>query len=176
MNGREPRYTLSPLSFLSIEPGTKVALASPNGATCARYAAQVPYLFIGTLVNARAVANAVSTVLECTDAGVTVLACGERRQSPSEDGDLRFAVEDYLGAGAILAGIDAMKSPEAQACEAAFRGMREGLEDALLNCGSGIELQAKGRIEDVVFAAQLNVFDVVPVMRDGCLVPYRPEI
>ena len=33
---------------------------------------------------------------------MTVLACGERWQTPSEDGDLRMAVEDYLGASSQL--------------------------------------------------------------------------
>src|SRR5579872_4379701 len=62
--GAQSRYSLSPLSYLGIEPGTRVALASPNGATCSLYAAAVPYLFVGALVNAAAVAGAVSAILD----------------------------------------------------------------------------------------------------------------
>jgi phosphosulfolactate phosphohydrolase-like enzyme len=47
---------------------------------------------------------------------VTVIACGERWNIPSEDGELRMALEDYLGAGAILSYLPYEKSPEARAC------------------------------------------------------------
>src|SRR5262245_51057599 len=54
------RFSLSPPTFLAIEPGTSVVLASPNGATCSRYGRAVPRLLVGALVNARAVAAAVA--------------------------------------------------------------------------------------------------------------------
>src|SRR5262249_17522409 len=60
--GEDSRFTLSPLCYLDAAPGTRVALASPNGATCARYARDVPYLFVGTLLNAQAVANRVGAL------------------------------------------------------------------------------------------------------------------
>jgi 2-phosphosulfolactate phosphatase len=41
------RFSLSPATYLRIEPGTRVVLSSPNGRTCSRYAGQVPYLFVG---------------------------------------------------------------------------------------------------------------------------------
>ena len=31
------RFSLSPLTFVDMQPGTKVALPSPNGATCCHY-------------------------------------------------------------------------------------------------------------------------------------------
>ena len=53
---------------------------------------------------------------------VTILACGERWKQPNEDGELRFAIEDYLGAGAILSALPAAlaRSPEARVCQGAF--------------------------------------------------------
>jgi 2-phosphosulfolactate phosphatase len=90
------RFSLSPATYLHLEPGTRVVLDSPNGATCSRYASQVPFLFVGALVNAKAVATVVSSLLEQKDLSVTVIACGERWKTPSEDGELRVALEDYL--------------------------------------------------------------------------------
>jgi 2-phosphosulfolactate phosphatase len=58
----------------------------------------VPHLLVGALLNARAVAAAVARLLAETDLSVTVLACGERWKEPNEDGELRFAIEDYLEA------------------------------------------------------------------------------
>ncbi len=33
----EGRFSLSPLTYLGLKPGTRIVLASPNGATCSRY-------------------------------------------------------------------------------------------------------------------------------------------
>ena len=58
------RFSLSPITYLHLTPGTRIVLASPNGATCSRYARSVPFLFVGALVNAEAVATVVSCLLD----------------------------------------------------------------------------------------------------------------
>jgi 2-phosphosulfolactate phosphatase len=170
------RFSLSPLTFLTIEPGTRVVLASPNGATCSRYGRTVPHLLVGALVNARAVAEAVTDILASSDLNVTVLACGERWKEPNEDGELRFAIEDYLGAGAILSGMPATlsRSPEAQICQGAFLAARDDLQQILRESGSGRELRAMGHAEDVEHAARLDVYDAVPVMQGDMLTALHP--
>jgi 2-phosphosulfolactate phosphatase len=122
---------------------------------------------VGSFVNAPAVARFVSARLVESNQGVTVLACGERWPTPVEGEDLRFAVEDYLGAGALLSHLDLDKSPEAQACEVAFRGVQEGLEEILLTCGSGIELREKGYRADVLHAARMDLYGTVPLLAEG---------
>jgi 2-phosphosulfolactate phosphatase len=160
------RFSLSPRSFLTVEPGARVVLPSPNGSTCSQYGSQAPALFVGALVNAQAVARAVSHLLDrASHLNVTVLACGERWRISDEGGALRFAVEDYLGAGAILSALPFSQTIEAQVCAAAFQAMRDRLDAALWECESGHELRAKGLGEDVRFAARLNVYDTAPVLR-----------
>lgn len=168
------RFSLSPQTFAAAPRGTKVVLPSPNGATCSRFGRDVPHLFVGALVNAEAVARAVLAALKETDtaASVTLLACGERWTNPAdaaEDGELRFAVEDYVGVGAILAHLpaDLSRSPEARAAEAIFHEAGGELDDLLLGCGSGIELRSRGYEADVLHAACLNQYDVAPILRDG---------
>jgi 2-phosphosulfolactate phosphatase len=163
------RFSLSPLTYSTLEPGTRVALASPNGATCSRYAGEVSHLLVGALVNARAVGRAVTHLLDTTNSDVTVLACGERWQTPSEEGELRFAVEDYLGAGAILSYLPHAKSPESQVCEGAFRHAQSTLEEIVWECSSGQELRIKGYAEDVRHSLQVNIYLSVPVLRNGRL-------
>jgi 2-phosphosulfolactate phosphatase len=160
-------FSLSPATFVSAVPGARVVLASPNGAACCVLARASPCVIVGSFVNARAVACFVSARLAEGVRGVTFLACGERWLTPVEGEDLRFAVEDWLGAGAILAHLDRDKSPEARVCEAAFRGVRDRLEEVLLNCGSGVELCANGYPEDVRHAARLDLYGVVPVLDEG---------
>lgn len=167
------RFSLSPLTYLGIEPGTKVVLSSPNGATCSRYGRQVPYLFVGTLLNAEAVGGVLTRLLDETKLDLTVLACGERWSVPSEDGELRFAIEDYLGAGAILSYLRHPKSPEAQVCAGAFQASKFELSEILWDCGSGRELRQKGFGSDVSHAAQLNLYRAVPVMREERLEQFQ---
>jgi 2-phosphosulfolactate phosphatase len=159
------RFSLSPLTYLHLAPGTRIVLASPNGATCSRHARAVPFLFVGALVNAATVATVVSHLLDTTDRCVTIIACGERWQPPSADGALRVALEDYLGAGAILASLRYEQSPEARVCAGAFTHSRHDIAALLWECGSGRELREMGFPEDVHHAAQLNTYDAVPVMR-----------
>ncbi len=169
------RFSLSPISFLDAEPGMTVALPSPNGATCCKIAqgdAETRALvFVGAFVNAQATTLAVYTALESHRAqSVTVLACGERWAdgASSGDGPLRFALEDFLGAGAVLSFLPAhlSRSPEARAAQAAFIEAAPDLETTLLTCGSGIELVRKGYKEDVIHAARLNIYDTPALLQN----------
>lgn len=168
-------FSLSPITYINMPPKTKVILSSPNGATCSRLAEQVSYVFIGALLNAKAMGEAVSTLISKTNQTVTVLACGERWLDDHEDGPLRFAVEDYLGAGAILSHINLEKSPEAQVCESAFLHSRDRIEQIIRECGGGIELRDKGFGADVKHTAQLNQYDVVPYLQKGQFLPWTGE-
>ena len=139
-----------------------VALASPNGAMCCRAASEsgAGAVFAGALVNASAVAAAVGAL----QTPITVIACGERWP----DGSLRFAIEDLLGAGAIVAALrNLSSSPEAKAARAAFLGAKKQLMARLLACGSGIELIEKGKEADVRYAAQLDFLTAIPRLQDG---------
>lgn len=174
------RFSLSPATFLELEAGTRVVLASPNGATCSHYGQAVSHLLVGALLNARAVASALALLLaEDEGRAVSVIACGERWSDPSEDGALRFALEDYLGAGAILANLAKItgltQSPEARVCAGAFQQAQEQLRELLLHSYSGQELTGVGFAQDVEHAARLDLYTSVPVMRDGLLVPLNGE-
>lgn len=169
------RFSLSPRSYTDLEPGTRIVLPSPNGATCSRLGKDVPYLFAGALVNARTIAHSVRRILHKKPLDVTVVACGERWQEPGEDGALRFAIEDYLGAGAILSHLEMEMSPEAEVCAQAFQGVANNLNSLLLRCGSGLELNVRDQWEDVTFAAQSDTCPIAPVLRNGWFVPWQDD-
>jgi len=157
---------------------------SANGAAVVA-AADAETVLIGCLRNASAVARA---VLEIQDrrqqrTSVAVIPAGES----TPDGTLRFAVEDHLGAGAIIAalsdlGIDHTSPEAAAACESA-RGLRRALRHLLTASGSGRELaqgvaatermRASG-IEPTTAAdaAVLDATDSVPVLRGGGFVAF----
>jgi 2-phosphosulfolactate phosphatase len=95
-----------------------------------------------------------------------VIAAGERWP----DGSLRMAVEDLVGAGAIVHYLAGRKSPEAVVAEAAFVRVKQGLVGWLAQCSSGKELVERGFSGDVELAATLDVSKCVPVLRDGAYV------
>ena len=165
------RFSLSPCTYFQCTPVDRVALPSPNGATCCRLASSSPVVLIGCLLNASAAARAASISMSRHDANLTVLACGEQWPNPSEEGQLRFALEDYLGAGALLSALDLPMSPDAQVCRAAFNAVRGKLLEHLSECASGIELRERGWFKDVQHAAQLDRYDAIPLLVGDCLAP-----
>lgn len=159
----------------AVERGESAAMdaaaraVSINGAAVAESASGV--VLLGGLRNASAVASAVLAEQERRQArtSVAVIAAGEL--SPG-GGPLRFAVEDLLGAGAVIAtladrGID-HSSPEAAAACEAFRALRGATRHLLTASGSGRELV--DRRDEVLFAAEVDATDVVPVLIDGAFV------
>ena len=87
-------YSLSPESLIGIPNGTRIVLPSPNGSTLTLAAKPTPVL-AGCLRNA----GAVATVARKSGDKIAVIPAGERWK---EDGSLRPAFEDLIGAGAII--------------------------------------------------------------------------
>jgi 2-phosphosulfolactate phosphatase len=162
--------SLSPTDLLRAAAGTRLVLPSPNGAALA-FAAHdhgARHVLAGCLRNASAVALAARR-LAGADGSIAVIAAGERWHGAT--GPIRPAVEDLLGAGAVLAALDpagSVSAPrcsaEASAARAAFTGARPRLIDHLRDCSSGRELIARGCDDDVAVASALDVTDVVPVL------------
>lgn len=163
----DARFSLSPSTFVDAPSGTRVVLPSLNGAMCSVRASAATHVYAASLLNATAVASEVSRLLDGGTLDVSVIACGERWRDDNEDGDLRFAIEDYLGAGAVLSAIPQERSPEASVCVAAFEGARTQVAALLWDSASGRELRAMGLEREVVDCGRLDVYGAVPVLRDG---------
>ena len=174
----------------AVASGRSVSLAdaaswSPNGAAVAAAAAGQQTVLLGSLRNASAVAQAVLAQQNQRQqrTSVSVIAAGE----VTTDQDLRFAVEDQLGAGSIIAalgdlGIDHTSPEAAAACESA-RGLRRAMRHLLTASGSGRELEAgvssTARIEAAglvptaaAAAAELDATEAVPMLIDGAFVAF----
>jgi 2-phosphosulfolactate phosphatase len=157
------RYSLSPASFQDAPAGTRCVLPSPNGATVSLRAAENGAVVLtGCLRNATAVAKAAQAL------GTTFNVCpaGERWS----DGSLRFAVEDWLAAGAILRHLPGRRSSEAEAAIAAFERSEGAVLEALAASSSGRELIECGYGIDVECAAQVDASRRVPRLAGDCFV------
>lgn len=154
----EAGFSLAPSSLMTIPEGTRLVLPSPNGSILSLSTGTAVTL-AGCLRNAQAVAVQASQLGE----RISVIAAGERWQ----DGLLRPALEDLLGAGAIITHLSGGRSPEAETAVAAFNHAQSNLINTLNRCGSGKELIGRGFAADVQLAAQLNVSRSAPVLSDG---------
>lgn len=103
----------------------------------------------GCLRNAAAVARGARRI------GSTFNVCPAGERWP--DGSQRFALEDWLAAGAILQHLPGSKSPEAVAAVVAFEQARPNLTDLIARSSSGRELTERGFARDVELAVELDV-------------------
>lgn len=160
---RQAKYSLAPESYLDAPAGLRCVLPSPNGATITLAAAEVASVILaGCLRNARAVAAAAAEM----GISFNVIPAGERWR----DGSLRPALEDWLGAGAILRWLPGDRSPEADSAIALFEHHHARLVETLDVCGSGRELDWRGHHQDKFIAGQLDVSDSVPRFDGGAFV------
>ena len=169
--------SLSPAGLLECAVEPRIVLPSPNGSTIAAGLADAgSMVVIGCLRNAGAVARWLCRRLD-EGLSVGVVAAGERWGS---DDSLRPALEDQLGAGAILSALRARGygdrfSVESTAAAVVFDGLASTLMETMQACVSGQELAAKGYSADIEVAAALDVSSVVPALTDGSFNPSMEE-
>lgn len=158
--------SLSPSTLLACDPTPRLVLPSPNGSSiAATLRAGDSIVAIGCLRNAAAVATWLAAAIDA-ERSVSVIAAGERWR---DDDSLRPALEDHLGAGAILSALvelghgDGM-SPEASAAADLFAANQDCLLEYLHACVGGRELNAQNFGSDVDVAADLNASTTIPVL------------
>ncbi|MFI1940814.1 2-phosphosulfolactate phosphatase [Streptomyces purpureus] len=159
-------WSLSPAALRGAPFTPRLVLPSPNGSAISASAGEA-VVVAGALRNAKAVADWLARQGYGTpERPVAVIASGERWP----DGSLRPAVEDLLGAGAVVAALqehvgDAL-SPEASVVAAAFRSTPDVVA-AVTAGSSGRELVAYGFAQDVAVATEVDGCAVVPVLVEG---------
>jgi 2-phosphosulfolactate phosphatase len=153
------QYSLSPVSLQTIAPGTRLMLPSPNGSRLSLEGGSAT-VFAGCLRNRRAVACAAAS----QGGDVAVIPAGERWRT---DGSLRPAIEDWIGAGAVLDALDMPLSAEARVARDAFRSAGDDLAALIRHSLSGRELIDVGFAQDVELAIQIDVSTTAPRLRDG---------
>lgn len=155
----EDGISLSPPSLASLPENARVVLPSPNGSTLTLIAAGHAETYAGCLRNRTALSDRINE----RGGSVTVIACGERWHP---DDRLRPALEDQMGAGAIIQRLNGSRSPEAASAEAVFANSEAALAETLNACASGRELIEKGYPDDVRFASDLDASTAVPCLQN----------
>lgn len=163
-NAAGGQYSLSPASLATIPRGTRLLLPSPNGSRLSVAAAatkrRIPVL-AGCLRNAGAVAAAARRL--AGSGAVGVIPAGELWP----DGGLRPAIEDLLGAGAIIERLGGEASPEAELARDAWRMAGQRLGGMIRLSTSGRELVSRGYSSDVDLAVDEAASVTAPLLQDG---------
>jgi 2-phosphosulfolactate phosphatase len=160
------RYSLSPATFVDIPTGALVVLPGINGARLSLLTGQVP-TFVGCLRNAMAVAEAATRVGQT----IAVVPAGERCK---RDGTLREAIEDCVGAGAIIRHLQGTLSSDAAAAVDLFGRVEPRLLSLLTACPSGEELISMGFEGDIPLCADVDIDNCAPVLKDGTYTVAEP--
>ncbi|WP_405493108.1 2-phosphosulfolactate phosphatase [Nocardia sp. NBC_00511] len=166
VSARQP-WSLSPAALRSAPAPQRLVLPSPNGSAISAAVEGVPVL-AACLRNARAVAGWIAEQGWGTaQYPIAIIAAGEHW--PGQD-LMRPAVEDWLGAAAVVSALAALGvgplSPEASAAKASYEGIAD-IGALVTGCASGLELAANGFGADVAVATELEASKAVPVLIDG---------
>jgi len=145
-------------------PGDALVLPSQNGSTLAAAARGHPSVWAACLRNA----SALAAHLRRAGGSVGVVPAGERWNS----GALRVALEDQLGAGAVISRLRGAPSAEAEAARALFNGVRGTLPRLLADCASGRELVRAGHGQDVEIAAGYDASETLCRLRGDAFVAF----
>ncbi len=171
------RYSISPRCYVNNrhDQNKKVVLFSPNGATCSEVVKKGQLALIGGLLNARAIARFLNQKSRELGKNVTIIAAGEQRAFDSgnritydiKSGYRVFAIEDYIGAGAIIEECGLSKTIEAKLCVQTFLSVQNRLKFFLKGSFSGRYLLRHRLKKDIDHAVKLNRYNVVPVINSG---------
>ncbi|WP_327120717.1 2-phosphosulfolactate phosphatase [Nocardia sp. NBC_01730] len=163
---RQP-WSLSPAALRRAPAPARLVLPSPNGSAISAAVTSIPVI-AACLRNASAVADwIVGQGWGTVQQPIAVIAAGEHW--PGRD-VLRPAVEDWIGAAAVIAalaarGVGAL-SPEALAAMAGYGAVGD-IRALVCDCASGRELATLGFGDDVAVAIELDSSRAVPVLVDG---------
>ena len=112
---------------------------------------------IGSFINAKAVAKAASEIAE---EHIEIVMAGVKG---------RFAIEDFLGAGAIISNLTDYKLDE-MALSAYMASQNEKMIDkAVMDSNSALGLKKLGYNKDINFSIKKDIYDVVPIYKEGII-------
>ncbi|MGB9936555.1 MAG: 2-phosphosulfolactate phosphatase [Methanobacterium sp.] len=112
---------------------------------------------IGSFVNAKSVAKAASKLAEDH---IEIVMAGVRG---------RFAIEDFLGAGEIIKNLKKYDLDEMALAAYMASENEEMVKKAVLNSYSSLGLQKLGYIDDINFSIRKDIYDVVPIYKEGII-------
>jgi 2-phosphosulfolactate phosphatase len=114
-------------------------------------------VLIGSFINAKAVAEAAS---EIADNHIEIVMAGVRGE---------FAIEDFLGAGAIISNLTDYKLDEMALSSYMASRDEKMVNKAIINSNSASGLKKLGYNKDISFCIKKDKYDIVPIYNNGII-------
>jgi 2-phosphosulfolactate phosphatase len=138
--------------------GKSLGLTTTNGTECLLAASgDETVVLVGSTLNARAVADAALRLAKAQERPISLLMAGRNNQ---------HCIEDELAAAEILLRLGVEVRVQGPA-----PSISRALEADFFASDAGRNLTSLSYSDDVRFCAQTDRFDVVPVFRDGMVIP-----
>ncbi|MCR8981515.1 2-phosphosulfolactate phosphatase [Brevibacillus laterosporus] len=155
----------SPIAMKKVnwEHTPHLVLTTTNGTRAMQKAEKAEYLYIASFLNATA---CITQALQLKR-DITLYCSGTR---------MEFALEDGLCAGLLVQEAKRfLPSIEvcdlAEALQAAYQTFAPSLLQVMMNSKTGKRLQQHHHQEDIEMASQLNLYKIVPVCKEQCILP-----
>lgn len=157
----------SPLEFSPQAIGGKrIIFTTTSGTKAIVLSQKTRWVLIGALLNTEAVAKAALKIAEKEKVGISLVLSGREGKN--------FSLEDFLCAGLIVENLPAERvelSDAASGSWLAFQQSRRSLYETIQDGYHARYLKSIGFEGDIHFCSQVNVFDIVPIYRNGIIVP-----
>lgn len=114
-------------------------------------------VLIGSFINAKAVAEAAS---EIADNHIEIVMAGVRGE---------FAIEDFLGAGAIISNLTDYKLDEMALSSYMASRDEKMVNKAVINSNSASGLKKLGYNKDISFSIKKDIYDIIPIYKKGII-------
>lgn len=153
----------SPFEYMEGVRGKRILMTTTNGTRAIQKAQRAGTVIACSLLNAAACAQAAAAI----GRAVYILCSGTQDVFSLEDGLCAgMVVEELAG----LTGFHAEPNDFGLAMQSAYQASREKLKETLLDSSNGKRLIRLGFQADVEYCSKVNVYDLVPVLNNGCLV------
>ena len=160
----------SPTQFTSHAVGGKqLVLTTTSGTRAISFCKNAQWMLIGAILNAGAVAKAVSRIAEKEKRGIALVLSGTNGS---------FSLEDFVCAGLILDNLSLNSvaySDSARASLLTLKQSREHLCDIIGSTQHAKYLKGIGLERDVEFCCQMDIYQIVPFFHNGVLVSLELE-
>ena len=165
--GRKPKgfdFGNSPSGFSSRDVQQKnIIITTTSGTLAINRCRRANWVLIGSLLNARPVARKAREIAEKRKLNISFVLFGDRGQ---------FSLEDFICAGAIAERFHRETfSDEVSAAVLGFKQARSNLFENIMKAQHARHLISMGFVKDVEFSCQLDSINIIPMYRNGKIVP-----
>ena len=171
--GHKPKgfdFGNSPREFTSKKVnGKNVILTTTSGTMALTRAQDAELVFVGTFLNAGAMAKKAVETAEKKHVNVSIVLAGDKGH---------FSLEDFICAGAMAKRFKKREvhfSDKALAALLAFKQTKDNLYGNIMDAEHAKHLIKLGFRRDIEFACQLNMYKIIPIYKDGKITPLHPN-